>query len=443
MKRFVSVIVSIVLVMSLVACGGSTDRPMGWYEYGGAGGIEAASITVTCDTWGDRALPELPIIDGSSSTVVMHAAIRAFLTDEHIVKNHSQTYAALERLIPGNDNPADMLLAVSYHEETLQDATERGADLIITPIAREGFIFILHNSNPIDSLTVEQIRDIYTGRITNWNQVGGNNEDIVPFVRNWDSGSQTAMEDFMAQEPFSGIGDLTMLTSMGAMLYGVQEVGSAGIGYNIFSWSGLQDLDQMGLKTLAINGVKPSNDALSDGSYPLMVYTFSFYNRGNEKAEILTQWLLSQQGQQVLASAGYVGVNGQLPPDIVPDFDRDEFFSSRAVIEYYHTLPDSRIVRTNYRQGNRRIVETHIHFEDGIERTFIGSYYRIDDVNIINTLANGKSKDVTVLRLAEFIPSGSYYRYVILTRAAGEVEFQVISEGLATNDMLSLVFPDS
>jgi hypothetical protein len=351
----------------------------------------------------------------------MHSAIRAFLTDEHIVKNHSQTYAALERLIPGNDNPADMLLAVSYHEETLQDATERGADLIITPIAREGFIFILHNSNPIDSLTVEQIRDIYTGRITNWNQVGGKDENIVPFVRNWDSGSQTAMEDFMAQEPFSGTDDITMMTSMGAMLYGVQEAGSAGIGYNIFSWSRLQDMEQMGLKTLAINSVKPSNDALSDGSYPLMVYTFSFYNQGNEKAEILTQWLLSQQGQQVLASAGYVGVNGQLPPDLVPDFDRDEFFSSRAVIEYYHNLPDSRVVRSDYWQRNWRITEAHVLFEDGIERTFIGSYHRIDDVNMINTLTNGKSKDVTVLRLAEFIPSGSYYRYVILTRAAGEV----------------------
>ncbi|MDR0221635.1 MAG: substrate-binding domain-containing protein, partial [Lachnospiraceae bacterium] len=113
-------------------------------------------------------LPEYPIIDGSSSTVTMDAAIRAYLTDAHIVDQHSQTYVAIERLVPGNENPADVLLAVKYYDETLQDVAQRGADLVITPIAKEGFVFIVSADNPIDSLTQQQIKDIYSGKITNW-----------------------------------------------------------------------------------------------------------------------------------------------------------------------------------------------------------------------------------------------------------------------------------
>jgi len=118
-------------------------------------------------------LPEYPIIDGSSSTVIMHAAIRAYLTDEHFVDPHSQTYTALERLLPGSENSADVVLAVKYYEDTLFNAKERGADLVITPIAKEGFVFVLHKDNPIDSLTQEQLRDIFSGKI----KTGRNSED--------------------------------------------------------------------------------------------------------------------------------------------------------------------------------------------------------------------------------------------------------------------------
>ncbi|MCL2141642.1 MAG: substrate-binding domain-containing protein [Methanimicrococcus sp.] len=278
-------------------------------------------------------LPEYPEIDGSSSTITMHAAIRAYLTDAYFVDSHSQTYAALERIIPGSDNPADVILAVKYYDETLQDAQDRGADLVITPIAKEGFVFVLHKDNPVNNLTQQQLRDIYSGKITNWKEVGGKDEKITPYLRNWDSGSQTAMEDFMNGEPIIGSNDLA--SSMGGVLTLVQVSGSRGIGYNIYSWSMEQNLESMGLKVVAVDGIKPDNKNLSDSSYPLMIYTYSYYNNGNDKGKALTDWLLTAEGQNVIARAGYVGIFGELSTDSVPDYNIDENNSKIKMREYY------------------------------------------------------------------------------------------------------------
>ena len=367
-------------------------------------------------------LPEYPVIDGSSSTVVMHAAIRAYLTDEHFVDEHSQTYAALERLIPGNENPADVILAVKYYNETLKDAKERGADLVITPVAKEGFVFILHKDNPIDSLTQQQIRDIYSGKVTNWKQVGGKDEEIIPYTRNWDSGSQTAMEDFMDGTEMVGEED-NVITGMSFMLTQVERTGSAGIGYSILSWYMGQSLDSRELKAVAVDKIKPNNENLADSSYPLMVYTYSYYNQGNEKGKNLTDWLLTDEGQRVIASAEYVGINGELPPENfedLPNLYKDEYDSSLKADEYYP--------RDSY--GTLQV--NFIDLEGATTMTYEYSE-RVTDRAQTATFANGKEKAITVLRVVHF----SYYytglyrehlRFIVLTREKGG-EFEVINEG--------------
>jgi len=261
-------------------------------------------------------LPEYPVIDGSSSTVALHKAIRNYLTNgEDTPIYHSQTYAALERLVPGNEDPADVILAVRYYDETILDVKNRGADLIIAPIAKEGFVFITHPDNPINSLTQNQLRNIYSGKIVNWKEVGGNDEEIIAFTRNWDSGSETAMKDFMDGIPVMiGEDPNRVLGSMGSMLTAVNFTGSAAIGYNIYSWTMMEYMiKEEFIKFILVDGIMPSNETLADNSYPLLVYTYSYYNKGNSKGKALTDWLLTLTGQRIVASAGYVGIYGELP----------------------------------------------------------------------------------------------------------------------------------
>jgi phosphate transport system substrate-binding protein len=432
MKRRI-LLVLFALSLSLTACGKWAPPP-----YSGPGGIELAGIPLTCPSW-NRPLPEFPIIDGSSSTRLMHAAIRAFLTDEHFFFMHSQTYKALSRLFPDSESPADVILAVKYYDETLQEAKDRGADLVITPIAKEGFVFVVNKDNPVDSITQEQLRGIYSGRITCWSELGGETQEIKPFTRNPDSGSQTAMDEFMEGVEITGEEDFEAMYSMGAILDAVQ-VNKAGIGYNIYSWSMLQNLDNYNLKTIAVDGVKPSNEALSDSSYPLMVYTYSYYNEGNEKAEILTEWLLSDQGQKVIASAGYVGMNGQLPLDVRISFDKDDYKAQRAVKMYYIGLEDSYLERNEWAQpGSFSEYDVYILLEDGEHHRMPWINYTISDRNLKNSLADGKCKGVTVICFAYFVPVGDgIIHYVVLTRERGG-EFEVINEGEVSPELLAEV----
>jgi ABC-type phosphate transport system substrate-binding protein len=404
---FDSALVALVLalVLSLVGCGGgerqTIDESVGVETptISESGGVETPAMNQPTP------LPEYPIIDGSSSTVFMHAAIRAYLTDEHFVDSHSQTYEALERIIPGSDDPADVILAVKYYDETLQDAKNRGADLVITPIAKEGFVFVLHKDNPVDSLTRQQLRDIYLGKITNWKEVGGQDETIVPYVRNDYSGSQTAMADFMAGEAVVG----EEVSSMMDVLTQVQESGSAAIGYNIFSWSARQGLDEfLDLKALAVEGVRPENESLSDGSYPLMVYTYSYYDSDNEKGRALTDWLLTAEGQSVIASADYVGVFGEMPPSELPDFYKDEMACQTLIEDYY------------VGQGFDR------------ENWYLG-LSRLTDREMTQSFSNGQGKDVTAMYLVNLYESAAETddnpgRFIVLTREKGK-EFEVINEG--------------
>ncbi|MCL2079170.1 MAG: substrate-binding domain-containing protein [Oscillospiraceae bacterium] len=411
MKKIILCAVILSLMLLLNACGndssdvtGATDTPPASFNAGG--------YVVRMNS--PLPLPDYPIIDGSSSTNIMHAAIRAYLTDAYFVDQHSQTYAALERLIPDSENPADVVLAVKYYDDILNDAKERGADLVITPIAKEGFVFLLHKDNPIDSLTQEQLRDIFSGKIKNWRELGGLDEEIIPVQRNWDSGSQTAIIDFMGDVPLTDMAEddsVKLALSMGGMIETVWTSGSGAIGYNIYSWSLGQGriFGMENLKLLSVDGIEPSIENLSDNSYPLMVYTYSYYNSGNSKGKALTDWLLTAEGQGVITSAGYVGIFGDYSLDEMPDFDKDERGCVMKIDEYY----------TEKELLDR---EATFHWAE-----------RVTDKEQTELLAVGKGKDVTVLYLVHFLEYATeheYTQFIVLTREKDGV-FEVINEGEA------------
>lgn len=86
-----------------------------------------------------------------------------------------------------------MLLAAEPAPEVAQELKQEG-EWLLTPFATDALVFVVNEDNPVDSLTTEQVRKIYTGQITNWKEVGGEDLDIIPFQRNSEAGSQTLME---------------------------------------------------------------------------------------------------------------------------------------------------------------------------------------------------------------------------------------------------------
>jgi phosphate transport system substrate-binding protein len=289
-------------------------------------------------------IEEYPIIDGSTSTVEMHAAIVKAFIGEEVYPTHSRTYEALERLAPDSDNPADIVLAVKYYDETLEEMADRGAKLVITPIAKEGFVFVTTKDNPIDSLTVDELRKIYSGEITNWSQLGGQDKEIEAFQRNEDSGSQTAMLDFMGDIQ---IREMTpVVSAMSDMLHEVQAKG--GLGYSIFSWALQTQFNYFeNLKMIAIEGITPSYNTIADESYPAVVYTYSYYNAGNANGKALTQWLLTDEGQRLIAEAGYISLDGIVPSTLT----QDAVYSALSTQDSVYVMYGSKIYRFDSEYG--------------------------------------------------------------------------------------------
>ena len=104
------------------------------------------------------------------------------------------TITAYERLLDGT---TDIVFAAAPSQAQLDAAAAAGMEYHLTPIGREAFVFFVNSRNPVTELTVDEIQGIYTGEITNWREVGGEDQSIRPFQRAEDSGSQSALERLM------------------------------------------------------------------------------------------------------------------------------------------------------------------------------------------------------------------------------------------------------
>lgn len=206
----------------------------------------------------------------------------------------------------------DIIFVTEPSEEEHQIARNHSVTLDITPVALDGFVFITHKDNPIDSLTVSQIRKIYSGEITNWSEVGGNDEEIIPYQRESNSGSQTAMQQLVMKDtplmvPKEGY---TEINGMGDLIEHIAEYENAqnSLGYTYYYYlSNLYRSDD--IKVLAIDGVLPDNEHLQSGEYPFTTAYYAVIREGDSGFPVmLRDYLISDEGQQIIELAGYCPV---------------------------------------------------------------------------------------------------------------------------------------
>ena len=165
--------------------------------------------------------------------------------------------------------------------------------------------------NPVDDLTPEQIRAIYHGDITNWKDVGGNDQTIKAFQRPKDSGSQAMMEYFMGDvklmEPdtYEIVGG--MLDVIDKVAQYANEEGAFGYSFRYF----VEELSQeKGVKLLSINGVAPTLENIENGSYPLTVdlCLTTRTDDPNPYVQKMIDFMLSKEGQEIVRRTGYAGL---------------------------------------------------------------------------------------------------------------------------------------
>ncbi len=256
-----------------------------------------------------------PRMDGSTANLPLMALTFARTTgiDEALAQTYvqaSRTSMAYNYLI---NESTDFLLAYEPSGGTRQLIAESGVKLEYTPIGRDALVFIANADNPVDSLTTEQIRGIYEGKITNWSEVGGQDGSIIPFQRDPDSGSQSLFVSLvMGDRPLMQAPTSWVATEMSGLIEWIAAYDNdpRAIGYSVYYYASSM-YSVPGLKFIAVDGVMPSNDSIADGSYP-HVNDFYAVIRESESphsaARRLRDWFLTDVGKQCVKDAGYVAL---------------------------------------------------------------------------------------------------------------------------------------
>ena len=260
-----------------------------------------------------------PRMDGSTATVPLGKAIAStFLNttpeDVEDLCHFNRTTQSFRNLLAGD---ADILIVGEPNAKVFSEMEEAGFKYRIENFATDALIFVVNEDNPVDSLTTDQIRDIYSGKITNWKEVGGNDAEIVPFQRNEGAGSQALiLKHVMKDTPMMEAPKGLVATEMGELMTAVKSYDNSAnaIGYSVYYYANDMKMAN-GLKIIAVDGVSPNPETIRNEEYP---HRNAYYSVIPEDADVtdervkgarvLYDWLVSEDGQRLVSSMGYVSV---------------------------------------------------------------------------------------------------------------------------------------
>ena len=329
MNKF-ALITTVLALSAMLVCAGCDKEPEPDPGFDSLDSLGPSSIIegLTVDNY--------PIVDGSTSADPLKAVIACKLfgvryrwaTDsqrlryikpnldkneteafQQLIKN-SQTHESFIKLI---DEEAELILVartMSPDEQTCADT--KGVSLTETPIALDALVFIINPANPIKSLTIKQIQDIYTCKITNWKEVGGKNADIIPYIRNTNSGSQELMEALVMKDldmtdlPTNGYELVVINTMLGAFDYVLH--GTDGLCYTIYYYKEYM-VTGAAVKSVAVNGIYPDKTTIGNKSYPYTAEVYAVIRSDLDTSSMaykLYEWLQTKEGKQVISESGYV-----------------------------------------------------------------------------------------------------------------------------------------
>ena len=288
MKKIMAFALTAVMALALLAgCGNQTnnDNANNGGDSADNGGAAAVSGTVSTD--------------GSTSM-------------EKVIGALSESYMAANKDVTVNYNPTGSGAGITAVQEGTCDIglssralkdEEKAAGLQETVLAYDGIAIIVHPDNLVSDLTLEQIAQLYTGEITNWKDVGGNDAQVVLIGREAASGTRDGFESI------TGTKDKCQyrqeLTSTGDVITAVSQNPDA-IGYA--SLAAIKD----SVKALSVDGVTPSETTVKDGSYqvqrPFVLVTVEG-KALSAAAQSFFDYATSADAADIIAKAGAVAAN--------------------------------------------------------------------------------------------------------------------------------------
>jgi len=260
-------------------------------------------------------LDEYPRVDGSTANLPLMAAVMACATGisyeeaSNLVQASTTPYAYTKLL----DGDVDLLLVYEGSGSTQKEIAQSPVKLKMDPIGRDALVMIVNESNPVQSLTQAQLRDIYTGKILNWKEVGGKDEKIVAFQRVESSGSQALFIKLLMGDVKPMVAPTELAPGgMGELIEDLADYNNAGnaLGYSVYYYASYM-YTRPGLRFIAVDGVLPSDETIASGEYPLLNPFYAVTRQDtapDSPAAKLAAWLQTEEGKSVIDAAGYIPV---------------------------------------------------------------------------------------------------------------------------------------
>ena len=252
----------------------------------------------------------LPRIDASLATQPLVSALVNNFVDEEVTDEdfkYSNTHPGYIKLIDGEK---DLIVVTQPSEEELEYAKSKDVELEVIPVVNEGFVFYVNSENPVDSLTIKQIQDIYSGKTTNWKDVGGKDEEIKAFQRPVNSGSQTGMLALVMKDvELMKAPKENMIDTMESIINLVSDydngLNSIGYSYYYYATTMFDTIDETvkdKIKFIKVNGVEPNKETIKTHEYPFYTNYYIVIRKDeseDSQTRKLVEAMLSSRGQKV------------------------------------------------------------------------------------------------------------------------------------------------
>ncbi len=276
MKTLAVGMAALMLAASLAACGGASDQGSSGDGAQLSGKISLAgstSMEKLCEAMSESFMEKNP---GVSVTV-----------------EYTGSSAGIESLNQGS-------VDIGNASRSLKDGEKEGG-VVENIVAIDGIAVIIDKNNKAANLTTQQLTDIYTGKIKNWSELGGNKEAIVVIGREAGSGTRGAFEELLAVEDTCAYAQ--ELDSTGAVLAKVASTPGA-IGY--ISLDAVDD----SIQTVKLNGAEPTEESIKAGDYqlsrPFVMATMGEISEQNEVVQAWFSYLGSDEGKNIISSVGLI-----------------------------------------------------------------------------------------------------------------------------------------
>ncbi len=302
MRKLVCVIVCLSMLAGLCACTHTAEVPEA--EIPEISDEDLYAVEMEEKEW--------PVIDGSAAFLPYYTAAAARLLDvsEEAASRYvrcSTTDFAYTDLIYGK---ADLAFCFLPPEDIARLASREGVTLACYPVLNEAFVFYVSPDNPVESLTLEQLRGIYAGTVVNWSEVGGNDETILPFQLTEGNSGQEALTRFVI--PKGELAEAPQVLQPGSMgeeadVTAVFDGSKGALGYGYLHAVQIRN-EKTPYKLLKIEGIEPSEENIQSGAYPLISQACAVIRGGEEETSAgqFAQWCAWPLGQALAKEKGYV-----------------------------------------------------------------------------------------------------------------------------------------